>query len=71
MIKPLPNWRDIVRFAWSWRLMAVAVALSVLEVGLPFFSDKLPHGLFAALSGLITVGAMVARVVAQKRLSDG
>lgn len=70
-MKPLHNWRDIIRFAWSWRLMALAVVLSILEVGLPFYSHAFPHGVFAALSGLVTVGAMVARVVAQNRLSNG
>lgn len=63
---PTPNWRNIVRKAWSIRLMALAVLLTVAEVVLPFFAHDLPNGLFAALSGVVVAGAFVARLLAQK-----
>lgn len=64
------NWRDVIRRAWSYRLMALAAVLSAVEVALPYLVEGMPVGLFASLSGLLTVGAMAARVVAQRGLSE-
>lgn len=61
-----PEWRLIVRRAWSVRLAALAGALSGAEAVIPLFSDAVPRGLFAALSIFVSMGAMVARVVAQR-----
>lgn len=61
-----PDWKAIVKKAWSIRLMLLAGLLSAVEVALPFFSDAMPRGVFAALSGLSVGGAFVARLVAQK-----
>lgn len=65
-MKLYDNWREIIRRAWSVRLMIVAGLLSGVEVVLPFFAHELPHGLFAALSGVSVAAAFVARLVAQK-----
>lgn len=62
------NWRAIVRRAWSFRLMALAVVLSATEAVLPLFQDRFPPGLFAGLTALAVAGAMIARVVAQEGL---
>lgn len=67
-MKLYPNWRDILRRAWSMRLMAAAFALTAVEVALPFFAGELPRGLFAALSGVAVGGAFVARLIAQRGL---
>ena len=61
-----PNWREILRKAWSVRLMVLAALLSGVEVVVPLFADTLPHGVFATLSGLSVSAAFVARLVAQK-----
>lgn len=66
----LPDFRDILRKAWSIRLMIMAGVLSGVEVILPLYSDSLPRGLFAVLSMLAIGGAFVARLVAQKGLSE-
>ena len=60
------NWRDIVKRAWSVRLMILAGVLSGVEVVLPFFAHEMPHGVFAALSGVSVMAAFIARLVAQK-----
>jgi len=70
----LDNWRDVLRLAWSVRLMALAAVLSGLEVLIQVltayaYKPPIPVGLFAALSGLVTVAACVARFFAQKGLS--
>lgn len=67
------DWRAIVRKAWSVRFIALAGLLSGAEVALqiiqPMIETKLPPGMFAALAGLATAGALVARVMAQANLS--
>lgn len=70
-MKLLPDWQAIFKRAWSMRLMAVAALLSALEVALPMFQDLLPRGSFAAASGLVVGMALVARLLAQKGVSDG
>lgn len=65
-MKLLPNWRDVLRRAWSLRLMAFAGLLSGVEVALPFFNDLMPRGVFALLSAVTVCGAFIARLVAQK-----
>lgn len=66
----LPDWRRILRRAWSLRLAALAGLLSAAEVILPLYADALPRGLFAALSGVTITAAMLARLVAQKGMHD-
>lgn len=60
------NWKEILRKAWSIRLIVLAGVLSAIEVILPFFSNDIPRGPFAALSFIAVSGAFVARLVAQK-----
>lgn len=67
-LRLIGNWRDILRYAWSIRLMLLAGVLSGLEIILPLFADCCPRGLFAVLSMLTITGAFVARLVAQKGL---
>lgn len=69
-MKLIDNWRDVLRRAWSMRLMVLAALLSGAEIVLPLFSEALPRGLFAVLSFLTVAGAFVARLVAQKGLSE-
>lgn len=67
----VPNWRAVLRRAWSVRLMWLAAVLSGLEVLLPFATFlPIPTGLLAAISFVVTVAAMVARLVAQKGLTN-
>lgn len=66
MIKLLPEWRRILRKAWSVRLMIVAGILTGIEAVLPFFMDVIPQGLFSALSFVFVSSALVARLIAQK-----
>lgn len=64
-IKPVSNWRWVLRKAWSVRLAVVAGLFSALEVVIPLFESSMPRGLFALASGVTTMGAIIARFVIQ------
>lgn len=68
----IANWREVLKRAWSVRLMIIAAVLSGLEVVLPLIDGvfPIPPGVFAALSGLTVAGAFVARLLAQKGVND-
>lgn len=70
----LPDWKAIITKAWSVRLLALAALLSGVEVVMqimePVLAAAMPKGLFAALSGLATAAALVARIVAQNNLPE-
>ena len=65
------NWRAVLRYAWSLRLIVLAGFLSGAEIALPLLGDlcPVPPGIFALLSFLATMGAFVARLVAQQSVS--
>ncbi len=64
----LPDWRAVLRHAWSVRLIILAGLFSGAEVALPFLDGILdvPAGVFAALSAGATCGAFITRILAQK-----
>ena len=64
----VPEWRWLVRKAWSVRLVVLSALLSGVEVILPLFVDSMPRNVFAVLAMLAAVGAGVARVVAQPKM---
>lgn len=73
----IPNAGTVLRRAWSVRLMVLAALLIVLEpvfdVLLAMSGDWAPSlriGLSVA-TGLVSLGALGARFVAQKGMSDG
>lgn len=65
----LPDWKQVIRKAWSVKFMVLAALLSGCEVAVsilqPAIAESLPPGVFASLAGLVTAGALVARVMAQ------
>lgn len=68
----ISNWRAVLRRAWSVRLIVIAGLLSGAEVALEYIDPTLlPTGAMAALSALVTCAALVARIVAQTKLSEG
>jgi len=70
-MKLVKDWRRVIRRAWSVRLMLFAAVLSGAEVALPFVGGFIEPGRLALLSALVTAGAFVARILAQKDLKDG
>ena len=70
MITLAPDWKDILRRAWSVRLIVLAALLSGAEVIVPLFGDIIPRLPFAARHLGVVSAALVARIVAQRGL-DG
>ncbi|HOW46151.1 MAG TPA: hypothetical protein P5305_04035 [Rubrivivax sp.] len=64
-MKLLPDWKTVLRNAWSVRLAALAALLSAAEVVLPMFFDVFNPGVFAAMSGLVAMAGAFVRLVAQ------
>ena len=64
------DWRQVLKRAWSVRLILAAGLLSGAEVALPLLPLPLPAGIFAALSALPTAAAFVARLLAPKDITD-
>lgn len=64
---PVENWRRVLRYAWSVRILVLAALFSGLKAALPFFDGALP--LTDRQRGLVyfavTVAALVARFLAQ------
>ncbi len=63
----VPNWRRVLRYAWSVRILALAAIFSGLEVALPFVDAQLPISdrARALVYFVITVTALILRFVAQ------
>lgn len=70
----LPNWKAVLKRAWSIRLLLVAGLLSGIEAALPFITFiPIPQGYLALLAFIATGGAFITRLLAQKNMesSDG
>lgn len=63
----LHDWKYILQYAWSIRLIVLAAMLSGVEVYFQIFGAPLwmPLGTFAGLSSVVSAGAFVARLYAQ------
>lgn len=67
----IKNAGRVWRKAWSVRLGIIAGVFSGAEVVVPFFADSIPSNLFAVLSFVTVMGAVVARFVAQPEIHNG
>ncbi|GIK34520.1 MAG: hypothetical protein BroJett010_10790 [Gammaproteobacteria bacterium] len=66
----LDDWRRVARRAWSIRLSIVAAIFTAAEVVVPLFGDLLPRGLFVLLAFSASIGAAIARLVAQPEMRE-
>jgi hypothetical protein len=62
MIKLGSDWKEVLKKAWSVRLMIGAAVLTGLEAVVPFFAVP------KIFVFLLVAGALVARIMAQKDL---
>ncbi|MDE2440167.1 MAG: hypothetical protein KGP14_04010 [Betaproteobacteria bacterium] len=63
-----PEWRRILRKAWSVRLAALAGTFAVVDAVLPLYVDSLPRSTFAVLAGVSAFGSIITRAIAQPRM---
>lgn len=70
-MKLVKYWKSAVKYYWSFRLAILAALLSGVEVFIQFTQDDFepffPKGVFAAVAGLVSIAAAIARLVAQKK----
>ena len=64
----LPDWRHVLRQAWSIRFSILATVLTAAEVLVPVFGESLPRGAFVPLALAASIGATVARLLAQPEM---
>jgi len=74
----IPNWRDVLRRAWSVRLLLWAGALQGLQAALPMLAPLAPDWLLmrapwvlGVLTFAATAAAFVTRLLAQQSLTGG
>lgn len=64
-MKLLPEWRRIIRRAWSVRLALLSALLGAIEIGVQLLAASQPTPWFATASALTSFAAAIARIVAQ------
>jgi hypothetical protein len=66
----LSNWRTVLAKAWSVKLIAFATVLDGLAAAVPYLQETLglPIGTFAALSGVVSALALLARLFVQNEI---
>ena len=67
----IDNAGKVLRKAWSVRLGIVAGMFSGAEIIVPMFADAIPRNVFAALSFVAVLCAVIARFVAQPGVNNG
>ncbi|RUL99690.1 hypothetical protein [Rhizobium chutanense] len=71
----VPNWRAVLKHAWSIRLMALALLCIVLEPVINFVASTWVSGnlylqlAMSAATGVFAVAAIVARIFVQHKIS--
>ena len=61
----IPEWKIVLRRAWSVRFLALAGVLTGCEFILPFYIESVPREIFIGLVMLVSVAGIISRVVSQ------
>lgn len=68
----IDNWGEILARAWSVKFNIAATLFGAAEVVVALVQPaSVPNGVFAGIAAVISIAANVARVMAQKELSNG
>ena len=59
----VPNWRRVLRHAWSIRFNLAALVFAAAEIILPLYQDVIPRGVFAV--GKMPYAANEARTLSR------
>lgn len=66
------DWRAILTKAWSVKFNIASTLFGAAEVAVALVQPVgIPNGVFAGIAALISICSNVARLLAQKELSDG
>lgn len=68
-MKLIPDWRTLWHRLWSVRLSLLAALLSAIEVGVQTWLEGRPPLLMIGVM-VMSLGASVARIVAQPKLHE-
>ncbi|MDV4158444.1 DUF7940 domain-containing protein [Rhizobium brockwellii] len=69
------NWREVLKRAWSVRLMTLALLLIIIEPVYTFVAATWVSGniyiqlAMSAITGLLAVAAIIARIFVQQKIS--
>lgn len=69
-MKLIPEYKRVLKRAWSIRWATLSGVFGGAEAFLPLFSDAIPRGLFAILAVLTSLGTVLSRLIMQKELRD-
>jgi len=70
-MKLVEDWRAILKRAWSVKFNIAATLFGAAEVVVAIVQPAaIPNGVFAGIAATISVFANVARIMAQKELTD-
>jgi hypothetical protein len=62
----LPDWKDLLKRAWSIRLMALAFVATLAEALWPVFAPEFEMRFAGVVSAVLIAAAFVARLMAQR-----
>lgn len=67
-----PDWKKLLRHAWSVRLMALSFVFQALEVAMPYLEKipTIPQGVLATLAVVSLAGGIFSRFVLQKEFKN-
>lgn len=68
-MKLIPDWRTVLRKAWSVKFNVAATLFGAAEVAVAIWQPAgVPNGMFAGGAAAISIFANVSRLLAQKEL---
>lgn len=68
----LDDWDQILKKAWSVKFNIAATLFGAAEVVVAMVEPAgIPHGMFAGIAALISIGANVSRIMAQQENVNG
>lgn len=66
----IPDWRTVLKKAWSLKFNFAAAFLGAAEVFVALFDPTdIPNGMFASMSAVVSMLAFGARLMAQKEIT--
>jgi hypothetical protein len=71
-VKLVEDWKAVLAKAWSIKFTGASLLLSAAEVYVQLVQPaSIPGGVFAGIAGTVSLMAGIARLLAQKEVSDG